>query len=773
MGTDIEWRWADPSGQQRRVRTDELRAALASGVIAPNTPVWRPGWKQWRPAHDVPEFTTSALAAAQGLVPNIPPPPLAVVAVQAQFEAEAGDDFSAAVASEPPPPPAYVPAPIPPSTGQQRPSVAPPSVSKSVKPPAASAAASPAIPAAAAVPAVPAAPASSSRDAGAKANDGARSELGKSLPTAFGVPALDAAGHAMPLSPVTTPFPATAAVKPADTHGPKGKQLGLKAGKASTLVIHGAPPQADAAGNGPAPPINVPAPAGAPPPAAVSPSRPPGAEVEVEELSGSAIIPDDVSDAKFVAPGGVHKQTIMGVQAPAAPMPQPEAPPAQDPPAPPLPDDTEPFASQTNELGDEAGMPRGLKQILHDMRKLQPKNRFVLPVAGGVGALGLLILVGLLARACTKKDDDLVTKKPIPSASASALGTVVPARSVEIPPPPPITQPTSTPRGGSCKVDGSPKVLAPRVVPASGIEIVLHGSSIGIGFATTPKEALAVEVDPGSLEIAQTAKAQSPDPIKRVVPIHSGGKLAALAETEKRPKRTVWTDSPIDVGIVKGSLVASSYGQTTYTRLFQVEGSEPGLDALRGVAIDAKPVGKGYAITFRRGGAVWMGAFTAEPMSPKGQLLRVAGMGPQVGAPTIAASGDVVLVAWADRAAPTDNWGIRWVRFTPGELAPAPKDFTTPSGGLGASAMAPVLVGLDGGRFLLVWTEGPATNHQVRALTIASDGSAIEDPLTISPEGVNAGQAQAGVLPDGRGAVAYLGVKGRTFELAAVPIRCN
>src|SRR5262245_8830950 len=126
MGTDIEWRWADPSGQQRRVRTDELRAALASGVIAPNTPVWRRGWKQWQPAHDVPELTTSALAAAQGLVPNIPPPPLAVVAVQARFEAEAGDDFSSAVASEPPPPPPYVPAAVMPSTGQQRPSVAPP-----------------------------------------------------------------------------------------------------------------------------------------------------------------------------------------------------------------------------------------------------------------------------------------------------------------------------------------------------------------------------------------------------------------------------------------------------------------------------------------------------------------------------------------------------------------------------------------------------------------------------------------------------------------------
>jgi hypothetical protein len=91
------------------VRIDELRAALASGVLAPNTPVWKRGWTEWKPAQDVPELTTSALAAANGVLPNIPPPPLAVVAVQAAFESagakpKAGEE-------EPPPPPRYVPAP--------------------------------------------------------------------------------------------------------------------------------------------------------------------------------------------------------------------------------------------------------------------------------------------------------------------------------------------------------------------------------------------------------------------------------------------------------------------------------------------------------------------------------------------------------------------------------------------------------------------------------------------------------------------------------------
>ena len=80
------WRWADPGGQQRRVRTDELRAALSAGLIAPNTPVWRSGWTEWQPAHDVPELTSSALSAANGVVQNIPPPPLAMLAAQREYE---------------------------------------------------------------------------------------------------------------------------------------------------------------------------------------------------------------------------------------------------------------------------------------------------------------------------------------------------------------------------------------------------------------------------------------------------------------------------------------------------------------------------------------------------------------------------------------------------------------------------------------------------------------------------------------------------------------
>ena len=158
MGNDV-WRWVDPEGQQRSVRLDELRAALAGGLIAPNTPVWRAGFAQWQPAHEVPELTSASLGGANGVVLNIPPPPLAMVAVQQKYEAASGSiapspprPVTREKEEEPPPPPRYVPLPVrpaaTPSSSQMRTQVG---GSAYVPPPAQPAAAPAAAPAPAAV----------------------------------------------------------------------------------------------------------------------------------------------------------------------------------------------------------------------------------------------------------------------------------------------------------------------------------------------------------------------------------------------------------------------------------------------------------------------------------------------------------------------------------------------------------------------------------------------------------------------------------------------
>ena len=71
-----EWRWTDERGVQRLVGTDELRAALASNVLAPSTLVWREGMKEWAPAFTMPELATAAAAASSAADRNEAPPEL-------------------------------------------------------------------------------------------------------------------------------------------------------------------------------------------------------------------------------------------------------------------------------------------------------------------------------------------------------------------------------------------------------------------------------------------------------------------------------------------------------------------------------------------------------------------------------------------------------------------------------------------------------------------------------------------------------------------------
>lgn len=50
------WRWADEQGEQRLVAAEELRTAIANGVLPSSTLVWREGMSAWLPASAVPEF---------------------------------------------------------------------------------------------------------------------------------------------------------------------------------------------------------------------------------------------------------------------------------------------------------------------------------------------------------------------------------------------------------------------------------------------------------------------------------------------------------------------------------------------------------------------------------------------------------------------------------------------------------------------------------------------------------------------------------------------
>lgn len=659
MANDL-WRWADPNGQQRKVRLDELRASLASGIIAPNAPVWRAGWSGWRHAHEVPELTSASVGGANGVVLNIPPPPLAMVAVQHQYEA-AGDSIMPSpssappdAAEEPPPPPAYVPIPA------KAPSIAPPSTSL-------------------------------------------KTQMAGSTTTTGGV----------------LPAP------PAPKLGPSlATQIGV------------------------------------PPP----PTEPSLGPPSVEELSTSALIdsPSSPETANRVSTDGLG-------------MPPP----------------TVPIILTPGEAMDASliGLPRRspLAPLLDDIaavrRGEKPRNRNLLIVVGVVGLmLAVLVVAGIAGlfggpeKPARTAASASASGKPkaiasVTSATATASATAV----ATIPPPPPPAEtaaPADTVSFSECSSAGDDRPIAPRAVVTAGIEAQALNGGLALGFAAAPRDGVALQLDPGALSVTSTVHARPAADLRRVTPMLVGGKLAPMPDVDRRgdkiaSRRAAATATPADVGVVDGNIVWAPHGKDSSAVLFPLEGDTP-IEAMRVVATS-----NGLVLAFRRGNAIHVGAAKGEgTLEADGELSRIVGLG-QTGSPALAVSGDKVVVAWADRAGQGSDWVVRWARAKVGAtIQSSEAQVLGTSGGLGAPFMSPSLTSLGGGHFLVAWSEGPVSGHQVRAMTIGADGSAGE-PITISGPSSNAGQPAAVVGPDGRGLVAFLATKGKSFELHATPIHCK
>jgi hypothetical protein len=715
MSNDL-WRWADPDGQQRRVRLDELRAALAGGLSAPNTPVWRAGWKVWQSAHEVPELTSSALSAANGVVPNIPPPPLAMLQHQHAFEAKGGGSFSppampVANNDEPPPPPHYVPLPV---------------KANSIPPGAPSSGRLPSL--------APNAPAGSSTTAQGLGAGGPM--IHSSLPTTIGLP----------------PPPEMVALANAQ-----------KAQKQNAQTIVGGVAAPHGANGGP------------------SPSKDP----MIEELSGSMLLDDSQPGLGPSPRGGIGGDGGFGGQG-AGGLPPPTDPVVHGS------DDGR--ASMSDD--DVAGLPPrrpGLSLILDDLKEIkagrQPKNKLLVGVVAVVALSVLISFFALVVSLFRGKPSELPDDGSAASTGSGSAATgsttgrtattgsptsAVPApTAAAVPDPKPAAAETSL---GDCAMAGEAHVVSPRAFMPSGVEAVSVPGAIALGFAIDPRNGLAVTVDPASIGITTTVKTRAlGGDARRMSPVLERGKLTLVPGVDKKGdklqgRRVVATSPPIDLGVAEGSLVWAPHDQNSYAKLVSLEG-EGAIDAIRAVPL-ASASARGIAYTFRRGNAVYVGTAKGDSvLNPEGALARIAGLG-QVGSPAIAVTGDTIIVAWSDRATAQDSWQVRWTKLAVGGAPDAPKQLAMPEGGLGTQAMSPSVAGLGAGRFVIAWSEGTPT-HQVRAVTLNADGSASGSPMALSAAGVNAGQPQVAIGPDGRGVVGFLAAKGKAYEIHATPVACG
>jgi hypothetical protein len=425
-----------------------------------------------------------------------------------------------------------------------------------------------------------------------------------------------------------------------------------------------------------------------------------------------------------------------------------------------------------------------VRQKLPPMSVLLSSSRpkWVLPALAGAGLVVGVGLMMIVVHGGGSQDESPNT--PMPSAATSATSAAaasatessrapVAAPSAVVAPPPP--KPTPAP-AVACKITGAPHTLAGAAVLAAGVEAVRLGDDIAFGFAADEHEGVAIRADAASLEVKGSAKGKSPDPLRRATPgLRNGGTLSLLLDGDRKNdhlqgRRTVLTSTPLQLGASDGSLVWAHLSGPAAGKLWALDGAAP-VDALRSSVDEG---GLLVAIAYRRNGAVWVGAAEGDgSLAPKGDLAQMNGLGPVVGSPAVAISGGKILAAWADRASSGEPWHLRWTHFAAGEAAGGATDFQTPAGGKGENVISPSVAALPGGRFLLVWTEGPASEHDVRALTVTGDGAPLGGPLAISSAGVNAGAGQAAVNASGKGAVAFLSAAGDKFEVTATPIDCG
>ena len=326
---------------------------------------------------------------------------------------------------------------------------------------------------------------------------------------------------------------------------------------------------------------------------------------------------------------------------------------------------------------------------------------------------------------------------------------------------------------GDCAMAGEAHVVSPRAFVQSGVEAVSVPGAIALGFAVDPRNGVAVTVDPASIGITTTVKSRAlGGDARRMSPVLERGKLTLVPGVDKKfdklqGRRVVGTNPSLDLGVAEGSLVWAPHDQNSYAKLFPLEG-EGAVEAIRAVPLGST---KGIAFAFRRGNAVYVGVAKGDAaLTAEGSLSRIAGLG-QVGSPSITTSGDSDhrrVVRSRERAgAVAGALDQAQHRRRPGRSEAARASRRRPRhAGHVTERRRPrrrkLRHGVVGG------TPSPSgARHHAQAPT-----APLRPRLALSAAGVNAGQPQVAVGPDGRGRRRVPRGEGQGLEIHATPVAC-
>lgn len=324
--------------------------------------------------------------------------------------------------------------------------------------------------------------------------------------------------------------------------------------------------------------------------------------------------------------------------------------------------------------------------------------------------------------------------------------------------------------GTACRVTANPVKLADAADP--GVQLLfapVPGTArVAVGFAQSEAKAIGMTIDPRTLDRDQVFREAKPGKVASVVPTTSAGKLHFKVTREASKivlGRAVNASQPFSIATSTEGVVRVGAGKETEL-LWPLAKEDLTIPRVASSA-------SAHAVALRIGGK--SGRILVGWLDPAGrkqtELRPVERPEEFVGMPSLAASENAALVAFAVRGAHDAAWSVALATAQQGAIPTSASRFQIPEGGPGGEAISPSVAPLSGGRWLVTWTEGASGNRAVRAEVLDPDLHPLSAPVTVSPTGSNAGQGA--VWGDGASAAVLFYVqKGDDHELWGTALEC-
>lgn len=325
------------------------------------------------------------------------------------------------------------------------------------------------------------------------------------------------------------------------------------------------------------------------------------------------------------------------------------------------------------------------------------------------------------------------------------------------------------PGAGACAVAPA-KTIAPRAWIGPGADVRGVDGGFGIGFVADQEEIAGVRLLGPALRVGEHVRERRGAWVRHVATLDGESDTLALHVDTDESRAITTTAGAFRIAGGGGWLLAIPERASERARVLwplpwsgsgKVRASAPPPESIR----VARTSDGGAVVAVKRPGVVWVGAIGAD-LSARGPLVPLARQSTAIGTPSLAATHDGGVIAWAEHAAGSADWQVMLATFsaTPNE---------PPRMRAIANGMSPAIVTLADGDHALAYTTGAAGAHRVHLQRTTSELEPMGEPLAVSPEGVNAGQPAAAFGEDGRGVVAWFAADHHGASLMATPVACG